>query len=87
LDNTIQRSPSGQSSSSLGAAISAGIGAGIWVKKEELQDRRKNIEIFHANKKNDINKLATCFEKYLKNTERDVIKWNRAIQRCMNWYE
>ena len=101
LGYTLQRSPIGSASSSLGAAISAGIGAGIWVNKEELQKHRKNVEYFepmekyrkqNAIKNKNFSSIETSddsknFEKYLKNTERDIVKWNKAIRRCMNWYD
>jgi glycerol kinase len=99
----IQRSPSSFSSSSLGAAICAGIGNGIWIKKEEVQSHRKNVVFFEPLTKNrkqnsiQINNFKNSsniqedqdnlnFEKYFKNFERDIFKWNKAILRCKNWY-
>ena len=103
LGYQIQRSTSSFSSSSVGAAICAGIGSGIWVKKEEVQNHRKNVEYFEPiaknRKKNSFrnknfnnatntqqDKDDSSFEKYFKNFERDIFKWNKAIIRCKNWY-
>lgn len=84
LNKTIQRTPVGHISSSRGAAVLAGIGAGLWVK-EDLLNYRKNVELFQPVKDND--KSDESFHKYIHNTEHDYERWHQAIARCVNWYE
>ncbi len=87
IKQPIERADSSSYSSSLGAALTAGIGASVWTKKEELVRYRKNVKIFKPVDSNNNNKKFDSAtpgddDSYSK----DITRWADAVSRFTKWY-
>ena len=60
--------------STLGVTFLAGLGGGVWADLDELSNLRKVETVFTPQTTN------------LKNYINEFVDWQRAIDRCLKWY-
>jgi glycerol kinase len=71
LEFSIERSETSSTSSTFGAAFLAGLGAGLFESINELENFRRNVEIFKPDKKT--------------NYDQNIKDWETSLKRFTNW--
>jgi len=71
LEFSIERSETSSTSSTFGAAFLAGLGAGLFESINELENFRRNVEIFKPDK--------------ITNYDQNIRDWETSLKRFTNW--